>query len=598
MPLSPDDNVSDLLEARVRDTPDRPLFAVPAGDSWRDVSAADFHARVVRLAKGFIAAGVEPGDRVAFMCGTKYEWSLVDFALFYAGAVMVPVYETSSAKQLLWILRDSGARAIVTESAEHAERFLEIGGEVPLVSLVLRMDEGALAKLEDDGVDVSDDAVNLARSVAVGADPATIIYTSGSTGRPKGCVLTHSNFVELARNSAKKLYQVVEDEGSSTLLFVTLAHVFARFISILCVHAGVRTGHQADTKLLLPSLGSFRPTFLLAVPRVFEKVYNSAEQKTDAEGKGKIFRLAAHIAVAHSAARQKGKVPFLLDLKFKLFGHLVYGKLKEKLGGRVNYAISGSAPLSTYLAHFFNSLGVQILEGYGLTESTAPVSVNLPGNFKIGTVGPPLPGHTVRIAEDGEVQIKGIDVFKEYWNNPEETRAAFTDDGFFCTGDLGELDEDGYLKITGRKKEILVTAGGKNVAPAALEDPIRANSIISQVVVVGDKRPFIGALVTLDREMLTGWLGNNGENPDMPLVEAAANPKVIAEVRKAIQLANENVSRAESIRKFLILEKDFTEDDGHMTPKMSIKRHNILKDYAAEIEDIYAADAAGRSENV
>jgi long-chain acyl-CoA synthetase len=587
IPSVPEDNITDLLEQRVATTPDRSLFAVPQGEGWRDISAAEFREQVVALAKGFAAAGVEPGDRIAFICKTSYEWTLVDFALHYAGAVMVPVYETSSPLQIHWILEDSGARGIVTETAEHAERFAEIRAEATGITLDWRLDQGALDALHAAGKDVADEEIERRRSLAIGSDIATLIYTSGSTGRPKGCVLTHANFVDLSRNSAAALSEVVQQPGSSTLLFVTLAHVFARFISVLAVHSGVRVGHQADTTQLLPALGTFKPTFLLAVPRVFEKVYNSAEQKTEAEGKGKIFRAAAKVAVEHSEALDAGKVPFMLGLKFKLFDKLVYAKLRERLGGNVRFAVSGSAPLSHYLGHFYRSLGVKILEGYGLTETTAPVTVNLPDKFKIGTVGPPLPGHTVRIAEDGEIEVKGIDVFKEYWNNPEATKSVFTEDGFFRTGDLGSLDDDGYLSITGRKKEIIVTAGGKNVAPAALEDPIRSNTIIGQVVVVGDQKPFISALVTLDPEMLPAWLNNNGEDPNMTLEEASAHPKVLAEVQSAIDHGNKYVSRAESIRKFVILPTEFIEANGHLTPKMSIKRDNILRDFAGEISKLY-----------
>jgi len=588
IPVAPNDNVTDLLEQRVAATPDRAIFATPQGDGWVDVSATEFRDRVVSLAKGFAAAGVQPGDRIGFMCKTSYEWTLVDFALFYAGAVMVPIYETSSALQIQWILEDSGARGIITETPEHAARLAEVRDDAKGLELEWRLDEGALEKLAASGTDITDEEIERRRNIANGEDIATLIYTSGSTGRPKGCVLTHSNFVDLSRNSAAALGEVVNDPGSSTLLFVTLAHVFARFISILGVHAGVRVGHQPDTTKLLPSLGTFRPTFLLAVPRVFEKVYNSAEQTAEAGGKGKIFRAAAAVAVEHSRKVMAGeKVPFGLGLKFKLFDKLVFSTLREKMGGRVKYAVSGSAPLSPYLGHFYQSLGIKILEGYGLTETTAPATVNLPDKFKIGTVGPALPGHTVRIAEDGEVEVKGIDVFKEYWNNPEATKAAFTDDGFFRTGDLGSLDSDGYLTITGRKKEIIVTAGGKNVAPAGLEDPIRSFTIIGQVVAVGDQKPFISALITLDPEMLPTWLKNNGLDEHMSLEEAAKNPVVLAEVQRAVDHGNKYVSRAESIRKWVILPIEFTEATGHLPPKMSIKRDNILRDFAGEIAAMY-----------
>ena len=590
IPVNPDNNITDLLEERVAETPDRPLFATPNGDGWTDITATEFRNQVVRLAKGFAAAGVNPGDRIAFMCKTSYEWTLVDFALHYAGAVMVPVYETSSALQLQWLLSDSGARGIMLETAAQFERFEEIRDEVTGVDLVWRLDEGAISTLTASGSDIDDAEIDRRRNLASGDDIATLIYTSGSTGRPKGCVLTHSNFVDLSRNAAAVLPEVIKEPGASTLLFVTLAHVFARFISVLAVHGGVRVGHQPDTTQLLPALGSFQPTFLLAVPRVFEKVYNSAEQSTEAEGKGKIFRAAAKVAIAHSEALDEGKVPFGLSLKFKLFDALVLSKLRAKLGGRVKFAVSGSAPLSHYLAHFYRSLGIKILEGYGLTETTAPVSVNLASRFKIGTVGPALPGHSIRIAEDGEIEVKGLDVFKEYWNNPEATAEAFTEDGFFRTGDIGSLDADGYLTITGRKKEIIVTAGGKNVAPAMLEDPVRSNTIISEIVVVGDQKPFIAALIALDPEMLPAWLKNQGENPEMSLEEASQHPKVIAEVQRAIDRANKYVSRAESIRKFTILKTTFIEANGHLTPKMSIKRDNILRDFASDIADLYGSN--------
>jgi long-chain acyl-CoA synthetase len=589
VPADPQANISDLLVERVKATPERPLFAVPEGDGWRDITGAQFQSQVIALAKGLVAAGVEPGDKVAFIARTTYDWTLVDFAIFFAGAVMVPIYETSSPAQISWILADSGAVAVIAESADHAGRVAEVKAELPLVRSVWQMHAGDLDALVAQGKDVTDEEIERRRNLAVGADIATLIYTSGSTGRPKGCVLTHSNFVELARNSAVALNEVVQTPGASTLLFITTAHVFARFISILNVHAGVKTGHQPDTKQLLPALGSFQPTFLLAVPRVFEKVYNSAEQKAEAGGKGKIFRAAAHAAIEHSALLQDGrKIPLGLRLKFRLFDRLVYSKLRAAMGGRVTYAVSGSAPLGERLGHFFHSLGVVILEGYGLTETTAPATVNLATKSKIGTVGPALPGVSVRLADDGEIEVRGINVFKEYWRNPEATAAAF-DDGWFKTGDIGSFDAEGFLKITGRKKEIIVTAGGKNVAPAALEDPIRANPIVGQVVVVGDQKPFISALVTLDPEMLPTWLANNGLPGDMSLADAAKNEKVRAEVQRAVDNANTTVSRAESIRKFTILPSEWTEASGHLTPKMSIKRHTIVADFAAEIDEIYSA---------
>ncbi|KQZ83983.1 long-chain fatty acid--CoA ligase [Microbacterium sp. Root166] len=588
VPADPKANVTDLLVARVKATPQLALFAVPDGDGWRDITATEFHTQVIALAKGFVAAGVEPGDKVGFIARTTYDWTLVDFALFFAGAVMVPVYETSSPTQIGWILTDSGAVACITESADHAARLDEVRADVPLLRSTWAMQNGDLDKLIAEGKDVTDEEIERRRNLANGADIATLIYTSGSTGRPKGCVLTHSNFVELVRNSSKALAEVVETPGASTLLFITTAHIFARFISILDIHAGVKTGHQPDTKQLLPALGSFKPTFLLAVPRVFEKVYNSAEQKAEAGGKGKIFRAAAHTAVEHSTLLQDGKkVPLLTKIKFKLFDRLVYSKLRTAMGGNVVYAVSGSAPLGPRLGHFFHSLGVTILEGYGLTETTAPATVNLATKSKIGTVGPVLPGVGVRLAEDDEIQVRGINVFKEYWRNPEATAAAFDGD-WFRTGDIGSFDDEGFLKITGRKKEIIVTAAGKNVAPAVLEDPIRANPIVGQVVVVGDQKPFISALITLDSEMLPTWLANNGLDKGMSLKDAAANPAVRAEVQRAIDEANKHVSRAESIRKFTLLSTEWTEASGHLTPKMSIKRNVIMDDFATEVDELYS----------
>jgi len=588
VPADPQANIADLLVERVKATPNSALFSVPDGDGWRDISAAEFQKQVIALAKGFAAAGIEPGDKVGFVARTTYQWTLVDFALFYAGAVMVPIYETSSAAQIGWNLSDSGAIAIITENPDHTERFEEARAELPLIRSAWRMHAGDLDTLVAEGTGVADEEIERRRSIAVGADIATLIYTSGSTGRPKGCVLTHSNFVELSRNSAKSLHEVVETPGASTLLFITTAHVFARFISILAVHSGVKVGHQPDTKQLLPALGSFKPTFLLAVPRVFEKVYNSAEQKAEAGGKGKIFRSAAKTAVEHSRLLQEGKkVPFGTKIKFALFDKLVYSKLREAMGGRVAYAVSGSAPLGPRLGHFFHSLGVTILEGYGLTETTAPATVNIPAKSKIGTVGPVLPGVGIRLADDGEIQVRGINVFKEYWRNDEATAASFDGD-WFKTGDVGSFDDEGFLTITGRKKEIIVTAGGKNVSPAALEDPIRANPIVGQVVVVGDQKPFISALITLDPEMLPAWLANNDLPRDLSLADAAKNPAVRAEVQRAIDHANKYVSRAESIRKFTILPSEWTEASGHLTPKLSIKRNVILTDFAADIEEIYA----------
>ena len=587
----PNANATHLLADRVAATPDLAIFALPTADGgWSDVTAKQFEDQVIALAKGLVDAGIKPGDKIAFMAKTSYEWSLVDFAIWYSGAIMVPIYETSSPAQLLWNLTDSGAIAIITETPDHFARFDEIRSEAPAVTKVWQLGLGDLDKLSKAGVKVTDAEIERLRNLAKAKDVATLIYTSGSTGRPKGVVLTHANFVETTRNAAIVMSEVV-NPNSSTLLFITTAHIFARFISVLSIHGGVKVGHQPDTKLLLPSLASFRPTFLLAVPRVFEKVYNSSEQKAEAGGKGKIFRKAADVAIAHSKALDAGSVPLGLKLQFALFDRLVLSKIRTAMGGRVVYAVSGSAPLGPRLGHFYRSLGLRILEGYGLTETTAPATVNLTTRFKIGTTGPAIPGVGLKIAEDGEIWVKGVNVFAGYWNNDKATKEAMEGE-WFKTGDIGTIDGDGYLQITGRKKELIVTAGGKNVSPAALEDPIRANPIIGQVIVVGDQKPFISALITLDVEMLPAWLKNNGEDGELTLAEASVNPKVIAEVQRAVDAANSKVSRAESIRKFQILATDLTEASGHLTPKMSIKRNIIVEDFADVIEGIYSGTPA------
>ncbi|MBF0671252.1 MAG: long-chain fatty acid--CoA ligase [Salinibacterium sp.] len=587
----PNANTTDLLVERVKQTPEKPLFAIPQPDgSWKDVSCREFERQVITLAKGFVAAGIEPGDRIALMAKTRYEWTLIDFAAWYAGAMLVPIYETSAPAQIQWYLSDSNAVAFFGETPDHFARFDEVRADLPLVRSVWQIDLGDIDKLSASGSAVTDEEIERRRSIAKADDIATIIYTSGTTGKPKGVRLNHANFYELARNSRLNMPEVMHD-ASSTVLFITLAHVFARFISVLSIHGGVKVGHEPDTKKLLQALGSFKPTFLLAVPRVFEKVYNASEQKAEAGGKGKIFHAAAATAIEYSKALDTGRIPLGLKLKFKVLDRLVLSKLRAAMGGRVEYAVSGSAPLGLRLGHFYRALGLTILEGYGLTETTAPVTVNLVKKFKIGTVGPAVPGNSIRISDDGEVQAKGVSVFPGYWNNDAATAESF-DGEWFKTGDIGEIDADGYLVITGRKKEIIVTAGGKNVAPAALEDPIRANPIVGQVVVVGDQKPFVSALITLDEEMLPVWLNNAGEDAAMTAAQAAKNPKVIAEVQGAIDAANATVSRAESIRKFTILERELTEASGHLTPKLSVKRDRVIADFADVIESMYSGTPA------
>nr|WP_157090130.1 AMP-dependent synthetase/ligase [Janibacter melonis] len=581
----PRDSLGRLPQRNADNAPQRVAFAIKEHGSWRDVTTSQFLDDVRGLAKGFVAAGIEPGDRVAIMARTRYEWTLVDFAAWMAAAVPVPIYETSSAEQVEWIIADSGASALVVETAAHAATVRQVADGVPTLQHTWVIDNGDLTSVSERGAEVEDSELE-ARLDATGRDSlATIIYTSGTTGRPKGCELTHDNFLGLAENAIAKLGDVVARDGASTLLFLPLAHVFARFIEVLCVTAEAKMGHSADIANILDDFQAFQPSFILAVPRVFEKIYNKANETATAEGKGAIFGRAADTAVAYSEALDKGSVPLGLKIKHAVFDKLVYAKLRTKMGGRVQYAVSGGAPLGTRLGHFFRGVGVTILEGYGLTETTAPLSVNIPEKVKIGTVGPPLPGVSVRIEEDGEILVQGLNVLRGYRGN-EQASAEAVVDGWFHTGDLGELDEDGYLRITGRKKEILVTAGGKNVAPAVLEDRLRAHPLVSQCMVVGDGKPFIAALVTIDEEMLPGWAANNGLGA-ITVAQARTDETVLAEIQRAVDDANKAVSKAESIRKFAVLEEDFTEENGTLTPSLKLKRNVVMRDYEDQVEALY-----------
>ena len=579
-------NLSDLPVRNGRTRPHDVAFSKPSSGTWVDVTNAEFLADVRALAKGLMAAGVGPGERVAIMSKTRYEWTMTDFAVWTAGAVPVPIYETSSAEQVSWIVRDAGCAALVLETPTHAATLAEVRGDLTELRDVWQIEAGGLEELMAAGGGITDDELDARRSRISRADIATIIYTSGTTGRPKGCQLTHDNFMALTENTVERISVVVAAEGASTLLFLPLAHVFARFIQVLCVQAGARMGHTADIKNLLADFGTFSPTFILSVPRVFEKIYNSAEQKAASEGKGKIFATAAATAIAWSTAHDDGKPGALLKAKHAVFDKLVYSKLRAAMGGKVLYAVSGGAPLGTRLGHFYRGIGLTVLEGYGLTETTAPATVNTPDLIKIGTVGPPLPGVSIQIADDGEILIKGNNVFKAYRNNETATNEAIVD-GWFHTGDLGELDHEGFLKITGRKKEILVTAGGKNVAPAVLEDRLRAHPLVSQCIVVGDQKPFIGALITLDAEMFPSWAKNNGLQ-GLSMDAARTNEIVHAEIQRAVDDANKAVSKAESIRKFAVLPGDFTEDNGYLTPSLKLKRNIVMKDYASEVEALYS----------
>ncbi len=580
------DNITDLLADRVKATPDLAIFGVEDGSgNWVDVTAKQFETEVIALAKGLVASGIKPGDAVAIMAHTSYAWTLIDFAIWYAGGIGVAIYETSAPAQIEWILSNSESVALWVESADQEVRFDEIKHNTPTVKQVWRIDRDDTGALTRAGVGISDSEIETRRHLAKLADLSTLIYTSGTTGLPKGCELTHQGFVELSRNAAIELPQVLH-EGASTLLFLPLAHVFARFISVIAIHAGVKVGHQPDARNVATAMQSFHPNWLLAVPRVFEKVYNSAEQKAEAGGKGKIFRLAADVAVKWSKKSEAGKVGLGLAIQHKIFDILVYSKLRDAMGGRVEYAVSGGGPLGDRLGHFFRAVGLTVLEGYGMTETTAPATIGRVGRIKIGKVGQPLPGTGVAIADDGEILMRGFNILRGYWKNEKATSETIID-GWLHSGDIGELDDDGYLKITGRKKELLITAGGKNVAPAPLEDPLRANPLIAQAVVIGDNQPFIAALISLDPEMLPIWLANNGGNTSMTIAEAANSPIVLNEVQRAIDQVNKTVSKAESIRKFVVISSELTEASGHVTPSLKIKRAQVMKDFAPIIDDIY-----------
>jgi long-chain acyl-CoA synthetase len=583
-------NLASSVFRRAAEQPQAVMMRRPGpSGSWQDVTASQFKAEVVAVAKGLVAAGIEAGDRVALMSRTRYEWTLIDYAIWAAGAVTVPVYETSSAEQAEWILSDSGARACFVETAGFEDMIGSFRDRLPALSHVWRIDSG-LDSLRTAGEDVDDEVITERAAVAKASDLATVIYTSGTTGRPKGCELTHENLLADVRNAFHgPLAKVMETVDASTLLFLPLAHVFARIIEVGCIEGGIVLGHCGDLAALVPALGSFRPTFILAVPRVFEKVFNTAEQKAVSERKGAIFDRAAQVAIAYSRSLDEPGRPALgLRTQHALFDRLVYAKLRAALGGRTQYAASGGAALSERLGHFFRGAGVTVLEGYGLTETTGAATVNRPDRVKIGTVGMPLPGVAIRIAEDGEILIRGVNVFPGYWRNEAATKETFTEDGWFRTGDVGELDEEGFLRITGRKKEMIVTATGKNVAPAVLEDRLRSHGLISQCMVVGDGKPFVAALITLDPEAFELWKERHGKPADATIATLRDDPDLAAAVQNAVDDANQAVSRAESIRKFRILDVDFTQEAGQLSVKLGIRRSVLAKDFAADIDALYS----------
>ncbi len=595
--VADEENLTDAVWANAERFASSVSFRRRVGGGWVDITARDFAQQVTAVAKGLIASGIQRGDRIALLSKTRYEWTLLDYAIWAAGGSTVPIYETSAPEQVEWILSDSGAKAIFVETSAHREMvhgLVDRLGEPALVWQIEPSTDGAgpgtaIDELTGLGAGISDDAVRERAAAVRAEDLATLIYTSGTTGRPKGCEITHRNLLAITRSAVEQFPGLMQP-ASSMLLFLPLAHVLAQLIQCCCVYQRITLGHTSDVKNLVTLLAEFRPTFVLTVPRVLEKVYNTAKQKAHAKGNGFIFDIADATAVEWSRAQDHGGAGLLLWAKHAVFDQLGYSKLRAALGGRCVAAISGGAPLGERLGHFFRGIGVLVLEGYGLTETSAPATVNTQHKLKIGTVGPPLPGVTIRIDDEGEVLIKSPGVLRRYWRNEPATAEAIID-GWFHTGDLGELDEDGYLRITGRKKELIVTAGGKNICPTELEDRIRAHPLISQCMVVGDRQPFVGALITLDAEALPAWSAAQGKPTGARAADLVDDADLRAEVQGAVDEANKTVSGAEAIRRFRILPVDFTEDGGQLTPTLKLKRAVVAQDFAADIDAIYSPAA-------
>ena len=581
-------NVTDHIEQNVAVAPHAVALSVELDGVWTPMTTSEFRNKVRAVAKGLIADGLQAGERIAIFSRTRSEWTIADYAIWYAGGITVPIYETSSAEQVQWMMQDSHVVATFFEAQRTLYPFNEIAATVPDMKHSYIFADGDLDRLIERGASITEDELDVRRRNATPDDIATIIYTSGTTGRPKGCMMTHGNFMSECDNLIAGIPDIFARPDASTLLFLPLAHVFGRVIQMAMIRARVTIGHTPNPGTLLKDLHSFKPTFLLAVPRVFEKVFNSAGAKAhDASPiKGKIFDAATNVAIAYSESLDSGGPSLALRAKHSVFDSLVYSKLREAMGGRVTHAISGGASLGTRLGHFYRGLGLTVLEGYGLTETTAGSTLNIPGAIKIGSVGKPVFGTEVHIADDGEVLLRGHHIFKGYWNNETATHDAITHDGWFHSGDVGRLDDEGYLYITGRKKELIVTSAGKNVAPNVLEDRLRAAPIISQCVVVGDAKPYISALVTLDQEALPGILQSHNI-ANAPIDELVNNAEVKANVQQAVNTANEAVSNSEAIKKFVILPIDLTIENGYLTPKLSIRRHVINHDFASVIDSLY-----------
>lgn len=585
VPVAPDDNVVSALIGRVAEHGDDAALAYRGSDGFVDVSTREFAHAVLDVAAGLVALGIEKGSRIALFSSTRIEFTILDYAIWAAGCATTTIYETSSAEQVEWIVGDSGSVAIFCENQDIWSVYESVAHQVPECRHGFVVEQGAIDHLKGLATDESRAEVQRRIGAISPSDLATLVYTSGTTGRPKGCVISHGNFTWLFRQVEYSLHDLLGPDQRQ-LMFLPLAHIFARVVQVVCVSSGTKVGYASGIPHLMEELPMFRPTWVFSVPRVFEKIYNGARQRADAGGKGKIFDRAANVAIAHSQGKQEGKLGLGTRLQHSVFDRLVYSKLRAAFGGDLRYAISGSAPLGARLGHFFNGAGITVFEGYGLTETTAGTTVNTPEANRIGSVGRPLPGVTIGIADDGEVLIKGGNIFQGYWGNETATREVFDAGGWFHSGDIGELDDDGFLSITGRKKELIVTAGGKNVAPAVLEDRIRAHVLVSQVMVVGDNQPFIAALVSVDEESLPAWAAAN-EKPSSRLADLLDDPDLGAAIQNAVDEGNKAVSKAEAIKAWRILPADLTIEGGELTPTLKVKRDIVAKKYESLIVEIY-----------
>ncbi len=554
---------------------------------WQNVTTGEFHERVVSAAKGLIALGIAKGDAVTIFSSTRLEWGILDFALAAVGAVSVPIYDTDSAPQAQRIMNDSAVKLAFADNRERFDRLDSVKDHCPALKQILMIEGNALGALEGLGVAVSDEELNERVATVRADDLATIVYTSGSTGNPKGAELTHKNFVSITISASQALHEVVLDDHPRLLLFLPLAHCFARFIQYASIASddGV-VGYLPDTKTLLPDLRSFEPTYLLGVPRVFEKVYNAASHKAGAGWKGRLFVKAAEAARVWSRKEQAGEQHTFAEIAERAkYETLVYRTVRGALGPKIKYVACGGAPLSLDLAHFYNGIGLPMIQGYGMTETAAPFAATRVTDNVIGTVGQPAPGSSIRISDEGELQVKGPNVFRGYHNLPEKTAEAFTADGWLRTGDLSEIDDEGHIVITGRIKDIIITAGGKNVSPIPLEEEIAKCPIVEHCVVVGDQRPFIGALVTLDPESLALWLPAHGLSTETPVDRLATNAAVREEIQQYVDKANATVSRAESVRKFAVLDTQFTQENKCLTPSLKVVRPAVNRVFADVIDN-------------